>query len=129
MAIGMSALQLQCCDNDSLATNLLGSGNYIPPGNVDVNIGNNNGTANFTILPNGSGQIFGFVTDTDGNPVVGVTVSANDGVGDNFSISTDDNGQYSFNVGNGNWDVSVDQDGLTSLGYQCVSDQNVNIFR
>ena len=115
-----------CCDNDSL-DNLLGSGNYVPPGNVDVIINNNNGTANFTVLPNGAGQIFGSVTDTDGDPVIGVTVSANDGVGDNFSTSTDGSGSYSFNVANGNWDVSVDCDGLTSLGYQCVSDQNVNV--
>jgi hypothetical protein len=112
--------------NDSL-DDILGGGNYVPPGGQNVIIANNNGTANFIIVPPGSGQIFGYVTNTDGNPVVGVTVYVSDGIGDNYSNLTDGSGYYSFSVGNGNWDVSVDCGGLNSLGYQCVSDQMVNV--
>ena len=73
-----------------------------------------------------SEQISGYVMDASDNPVVGVTVSANDGT-DNYSTTTDDSGYYSFNVGDGNWDVSVDCAFLNSLGYQCVGDQYVNV--
>jgi hypothetical protein len=128
VANGDWSVSLNCNGGDSSLDGILGSGNYQCPDNQDVPIANDNGTANFTILASGgSGQIFGFVTDTDGDPVVGVTVSADDGIGDVFSTPTDDSGFYSFNVGNGNWDVSVDCSGLNSLGYQCVGDQNVNV--
>jgi hypothetical protein len=116
-----------CSDNDSL-NNIIGGGNYQDPSSQNVNINNNNGMANFTASPNSvSIQIFGSVTLIDGTPIVGVTVHANDGVGDNYSTSTDGTGYYSFDVGSGNWDVSVDCGSLNSLGYQCVCDQNVNV--
>lgn len=114
--------------NDSL-DNILGVGNYQCPNNQNVTINNHNGTADFTIQPAGSSQqiISGYVTDASGQPVVGATVHANDGIGDNYSTPTDTNGFYSFNVGNGDWDMSVDCGYLNSLGYRCVSDQVVNV--
>jgi len=113
--------------DDSL-DNILGNGNYQPPLNQNVVINNNTGTANFIVLPaSGSGQIFGYVTDTDSNPVTGVNVYANDGIGDNFINTTDGSGYYSFSLADGSWDVSVDCGGLNSLGYQCVSDQGVTV--
>ena len=120
-------LAVSCTGSSHSLDNILGSGNYQCPNSLGVTIENNNGTADFTVLSDSSGQIFGYVTDTSGNPVVGVDVYAHDGAGDNYSIPTDGSGYYSFNVGNGNWDVSVDCGGLSALGYQCVSDQNVNV--
>jgi hypothetical protein len=83
----------------------------------------------FVVQPSGGGsyQIFGQVMDNFGDPVVGVDVYANDGVGDNYSGTTAGDGSYSINVNNGNWDVSVDCDELSSDGYGCPSDQEANV--
>jgi uncharacterized repeat protein (TIGR03803 family) len=108
--------------DDSL-DNILGSGNFQPPPDQVINISNNNAVANFTVLPPNSGQIFGYVTDTSGNPVAGVNVGVSDGIGDNYTTTTDAGGYYSFIVNNDNWDAVVDCAGLNSRGYQCVSDQ------
>jgi Carboxypeptidase regulatory-like domain len=115
-----------CGDSDSLSTVLDGQ-NYQDPASQNTTIANNSQTVNFTIEPPGAEQIYGYVMDTGGNPVVGVNVYANDGAGDNYSTTTDGAGYYSFNVGNGNWDVSVDCGGLNSLGYQCVNDDYVDV--
>jgi hypothetical protein len=120
-------VSVSCSGGDNTLDSALGSGNYQCPNNVVVTINNNSGTANFVVLPDNSGQIFGYVTNTDGNPLIGVNVYANDGVGDIFTNATDGSGHYSFNVTNANWDVSVDCGSLNSLGYQCVSDQIVNV--
>jgi len=109
--------------NDNL-DNILGAGNYQCPNDQNVT---NSGTANFNVIPSNSGQIYGYVKDTGNHPVTNVTVTASDGVGNNYSTNTDGNGYYSFIVGNGNWGVSVDCTGLNSQGYQCVSGQNVNV--
>ncbi len=117
-----------CDDNDSLNT-ILGNGNYQEPNNQNTTINNNNQTVNFTIQPSGGGsyQIFGYVTDNFGDPVDGVDVHADDGVGDVYTSTTDETGYYSINVGNGNWDVSVDCSELSSDGYGCPSDQEANV--
>ena len=120
-------VSVSCNGGDNSLDNSLGSGNYQCPDGADVTISNNNGTANFIVLPPNSGQIFGYVTNTSGNPVIGVNVYANDGIGDIDTNATDGSGHYSFVVGNGNWDVSVDCGGLNLLGYQCVGDQMVNV--
>ena len=116
--------------NDSL-NNILGSGNYQCPNSQNITINNNNATGvDFIILPSsgsGSGQIFGYVMDTSGNPVVGVNVYANDGVEDNYTNATDGSGYYAFSVGDENWNVSVDCTGLNTLGYECVSGQTVGV--
>ena len=112
--------------NDSL-DNILGSGNYQCPNSQNVTIANDSQTVNFTIEPPGVEQIYGYVMDPNGDPVVGVNVYADDGAGDNYSTTTDGTGYYSFNVVNGNWDVSVDCGGLNTLGYQCVNDDYVDV--
>jgi len=115
-----------CSDNDSL-NNVLGNVNYQDPNSQNVNITNYNSTVNFIIPVSGNDQIFGYVTDGLGNPIVGVNVYANDGLGDLYTNSTDDTGYYSFNVADGNWDISVDCGQLSGQGYPCVSDQEVSV--
>jgi hypothetical protein len=120
-------VSVSCNGGDNTLDSILGNGNYQCPNNIDVTINSNNGVANFTVLPVNSGQIFGYVTNTSGNAIIGVAVSANDGVGDNFTNFTDNSGFYSLIVTDGNWDVSVDCGGLNSLGYQCVGDEMVSV--
>jgi len=112
-------------NNDSL-DNILGNGNYQCPDSQNVTINNNNATGvNFVVQLSGSDQIFGYLTDGNGNPIIGVNVYANDDLGEIYTNSTDDTGYYSFNVSDGNWDISVDCSQLNGQGYLCVSDQNV----
>ena len=123
-------ISVNCNGGDDSLDNILGPGTYQCPDNQTTNIVNDNAVVNFTIQPSGGGgsyQLYGYVTDNLDNPIVGVNVYANDGNGDNLATNTDDSGYYSFSVTNGNWDVSVDCGDLSSLGYQCVSDQDVNI--
>jgi hypothetical protein len=128
VANGIWSVGLNPSNGGDSLDSILGIGTYQNPAGQSVTISNGDGTANFNVLPNsGSGQISGYVIDAAGHPVGGATVSANDGVGDNYSTSTADSGFYSFNVGNGNWDVTVDCSYLNALGYQCVSGQNVNV--
>jgi uncharacterized repeat protein (TIGR03803 family) len=72
-------------------------------------------------------QIFGYVTDGNGNPISGVNIDANDGDGDTITNLTDDTGYYSLNVNDGNWTISVDCDQLNSWGYPCPTNQIVSI--
>jgi hypothetical protein len=121
-------VSVSCQGGDNGLDSILGSGNYQCPSSESVTIDNDNGTADFTVLPpGGSVQIFGYVVNSAGTAIVGVSVSANDGNGDNYSTTTDSSGYYSFSVGNGTWIVSVDCSGLSSLGYQCVGSENVNV--
>jgi hypothetical protein len=127
VANGTWSVSVNCQGGDNSLDGILGSGNYQCPCGTNVTINNNNGTASFTVSGGGSGEIFGYVTNTSGNPVVGVSVSASDCNGDYYSASTGGNGYYSFNVPNGIWNVNVDCGGLSGLGYQCVSGQNVTV--
>jgi len=72
-------------------------------------------------------QLFGHLRAGDGNPIAGVHVYAYDGMGHVYSGTTDANGYYSINVGNGNWDVYVDCGELSSLDYGCPNDQYANL--
>ncbi len=113
--------------SDSLDT-ILGVGNYQCPNNLYVGVTNNNPTTNFVIQPSGgSGQIYGTVSDNDGNPVGGVDVYANDGMGDIYTNQTDGEGDYAINVPGGNYTVSVDCGQLDNDGYGCPNTQNVSI--
>ena len=127
VANGSWSVSVNCNGGNDSLDNILGNGNYQCPNNQNVTINNNNANADFTIVPVGSGQIFGHVLDSDGNAIVGVAVHADDGLGDIFSNSTDTNGFYSIVVADGSWDVSVDCTQLNSLGYQCTGDQNVSV--
>ncbi|HEX5399071.1 MAG TPA: carboxypeptidase-like regulatory domain-containing protein [Verrucomicrobiae bacterium] len=121
------SVSVNCNGGSDSLDGVLGPGNYTCPNNQDVSIASSDGTANFTVFPNGSGQIYGYVTNSSGGPVVGVAVYASDGVGIPDSTVTVGGGYYSFNVGNGYWDVSVDCGGLNSLGYQCVNSKTVGV--
>jgi hypothetical protein len=125
VANGDWSIGLNCgSGGDSLGN----SGNYSCPCDYNVTISNNNVATNFTVLPGGSGEIFGYVTNSIGNPIVGVGVSATDCNGDYDSTTTDGTGYYSFNnVANYIYDVSVNCGDLSNQGYQCVSDQNVTV--
>ncbi|HZR17378.1 MAG TPA: putative Ig domain-containing protein [Verrucomicrobiae bacterium] len=92
--------------------------------------------ANFTALL-ATNYITGNVKANGTNlPVVGVYAYATiNNVDFNVSSDTDINGNYSLNVGNGTWSVSVNcgggNDGLDNLlgngSYQCPANQNVTI--
>jgi hypothetical protein len=83
-------------------------------------------------------HITGHVQDSTNHAVAIVQVAASATInGTNFQTQTDtdDNGNYSLNVANGNWSVSVNcqggQDSLDNIfgngTYQCPGNQNVNI--
>lgn len=117
-----------CCDNSSLQS----IGNYQCPNSQDANVSNATLTRNFIVQTNNGGgggtyTLDGYVQDNLGNPIVGVTVSANNGQGNNLSTSTDGSGYYQFSVANGTWNVSVDCGGLTSMGYSCPGGQQATV--
>jgi len=153
--LGSVTIYLQnVCSGQGYSAFTTGSGYYsitVPDGqyNVNVDCGGLNSAGydclntatvtlvsgsvqqNFTAQSSGGGSItlFGYVRDSYASPVAGVTVSASDGTGDHYSTTTDGNGYYGFNAGNGTWDVSVSCSGLNSLGYACVSDESTNIYQ
>jgi hypothetical protein len=80
--------------------------------------------------------IIGNVKDNNGNNIAGVGVNANATVnGTNYqacNVDTDTNGNYSLNVVNGTWEISVNcnsgSHSLQSLGnYQCPNGQTITI--
>jgi len=80
-----------------------------------------------------TGVITGNVSSATG-PVIGLLISGNASVGNNNLQSyaiTDGNGNYSFAVFNGNWDVLPNcccgSGALNTLGYNCTSDQQVTV--
>lgn len=92
--------------------------------------------ADFTALL-ATHRLSGSVKDNQGKPIVGVGVYAFaniNGVDFNLnSFDTDTNGNYSFNVPNGNWGVGVIcQGGNNSLGnlgnYECPNNLSANII-
>jgi hypothetical protein len=131
------------------------NGNYVAGAsgtNWNVNVSTDSNPTNYvfsqgfdTALTNGQAQqvdftailatnhITGYVKDNNGNPIVGVGISANatiNSVPYQTQVDTDTNGNYLLNVPNGTWDVSVNcnggNDSLNNLGsYACPSDQNV----
>jgi hypothetical protein len=79
-------------------------------------------------------QISGFVHDTSNNPITNVGVNASaviNGVSYNQYAQSDGNGNYSFKVANGLWNVGLNcgggSDSLNQLGYLCVNNQMVGI--
>jgi hypothetical protein len=120
-------VNLNCQGNNNSLDSILGSGNYQCPCGYTITINNNNASTNF-IVPGGSdGEIYGYVTNTSGNPISGVNVNASDCNGDDYSTSTDGSGYYTISLPSGIWDVNVDCNGLNSKNYQCVSDQFVTV--
>jgi hypothetical protein len=93
--------------------------------------------ANFTALM-ATNHITGHVQDSHNNPIANVQVFAWALIGgETFQsqVDTDGSGNYSLNVGNGAWNVSLScqggndsLDGVLGFGnYQCPTSQSVNI--
>jgi hypothetical protein len=79
-------------------------------------------------------HISGYVRDNHNNAITNVGVFAQatiSGLSFNASSRTDTNGNYSFNVANGAWNIGVNcgggSDSLNQLGYLCVTNQTVTI--
>ncbi len=127
VANGDWSVSVNCYGGSDSLDSILGSGIYQCPNSQNVTINNNNGTANFTIFPPNSGQIFGYVADDYGNPVDGVSVYASDGLGDNYSTTTGGNGYYSMVVVNSAYNVTMDCGQLDSMDYQCPGTNSVSV--
>jgi uncharacterized repeat protein (TIGR03803 family) len=127
VANGDWSVSVNCNGGSDSLDNILGGGNYQCPNSQDVIINDGDGTADFPLFPPNSGQIVGHVTDAYGDAIVGVSVYASDGVGDNYSTTTDSNGNYSLTVVDGTYNVSVDCGQLNSRNYNCVSNDSVSV--
>jgi len=86
------------------------------------------------VLQKVTGQITGYVKDSGNRPVANVGVGAYAYLnGSDYYVDTDTDasGYFALGVANGNWDIWVNcnggNDNLNQLGYQCVSDQQVNV--
>jgi hypothetical protein len=76
----------------------------------------------------GTFQVFGFVTDTAGNPVVNIDVTGDDYVNDLYTFKTDVTGHYSVDFdSDGNYKVYVSCPQLNARGYYCSSTQEISI--
>ena len=73
-------------------------------------------------MPAAGSQLFGYLTDVYGNGISGISISATDGLGDNYSTITTNSGYYSMTVVNGSYDVSVSCYQLNLENYYCVGD-------
>ena len=90
-----------------------------------VNISNIN-----YVVQHATAQLSGSVTNTVGNPVGNVFVSAAITLnGTNYipSAQTDAAGHYQLGLFNGSWQVNVDCFNLNQQGYSCPNQQNVTI--
>jgi hypothetical protein len=128
VANGTWNVSVSCNGGSDSLDGVLGNGSYQCPNNQTVTVNNNNTNVNFNVqLPtSGNDQIFGQVTDVNSDPISGINVYAN-GPGGPYQTATDGGGNYSFMVSDGTWDISVDCAGLNTLGFACVSDQQVDI--
>jgi len=97
-----------------------------------LTISNNNAVMNF-VAPAAPYQIAGYLTDTLAHPITNIAIFANaTSNGTNYYANgmTDTTGHYVVHVFNGVWNVGVSCggfNGLSQLGYLCVSSQNVGI--
>ena len=73
--------------------------------------------------------IQGYVQDTDGNPVVGLSVTGDDYVGDDLPyIPTDSDGNYLVDAGTeGNYELKISCDQLTARGFACINPVGVSV--
>lgn len=110
--------------------------NYVYSGNLGTTLlTNGQAVRQDFVLKLATNHITGYVRDNLSNPIVGVSVFANANLnGTNFNAgdaTTDGSGNYTLNVGNGDWQVGVSCGGgnnsLDTFGYQCVNNQQVTI--
>ncbi len=120
--------------NSSLDNNNPALANYVVSGGSGtVNFANGQALRQDYTTRAAPYHITGHVKNNNNNPVEGVYVYANDNNSGFRALgtTTDANGNYSINVANGNWSVGLNcqygDDSLSSLGYQCVNDQFINI--
>jgi hemoglobin/transferrin/lactoferrin receptor protein len=75
-----------------------------------------------------SGQISGKISDTNGGIVKGAKVSArNQASGEQFSVQTDGNGDYSFeNLPNGNYRITAEGKGFSSSSREISVNSGIN---
>jgi hypothetical protein len=107
----------------------LASQGYLCVNGQSVTISNANGVANFTAL-SAPYQINGYVRNGSGRPITNINVNANATInGAMYFVGgfTDTNGFYSLTVASGNWNVNVDCNALSILGFLCVNNQSVNV--
>lgn len=127
VANGTWTVSVNCSGGSDSLESILG-GNYQCPNNETILINNSNAVVNFTVQPAASDdQVFGYVSDYDGNPIAGVNVYADNGSGVTYTNTTDSTGYYSFFVSDGNWTISVDCSQLDSLGYSCVDSEPISV--
>ncbi len=110
--------------------------NYVYAGNLGITLlTNGQAVRQDFVLKLATNHITGYVRNNFSNSIVGVSVFANANInGTNFNTAdatTDGNGNYTLNVINGTWQVGVSCSGgnssLSTLGYQCVTNQQVTI--
>ena len=103
-------------------------GNLIGPNLLfSVTDGINISNINFVVL-SVTAQITGIITNTSGNPLGNLNIFASttiNGTNYNQNANSDGSGHYSMGVVDGTWDVGVDCNGLSSLGYSCANNQQV----
>ena len=112
----------------NLDCNGLGSLGYLCPGGQLVTVSNADVVLDFSTVQ-APYQITGWVKNNSNQPFTNLDVHAYATIGTNsywLDSYTDGNGNYSFQVANGQWGVGVDCGGLGS-GYQCPNDVTVNI--
>lgn len=116
--------QFSLSDSDAQQRGLVGS-------TFSVTVADNQTLTNIIYLVRHvSAQITGNVSDDRGHPVAQLGVWANatiNGANYNLYVQTDNGGNYQLSVGNGNWSVGLDCNGLQSRGYNCPNSQNVTV--
>ena len=128
--------QVQVSNDKSLTNYIYSSPSFDQNGGTNLSVGQAV-QANITALL-ATNTITGHVQDSTNNPIINVQVFAYATInGANFQaqVNTDNSGNYSLNVANGSWTVSVScQGGNNSLdnyfgpgNYQCPNGTNVNI--
>src|SRR5665213_2013931 len=124
-------VSVNCQGNNNSLQSILGSASYeCPCGGATINISNNNSTGNnIVVTTGGTGEIYGYLTNSSGAGISGVSVYLNNNCsGNNYSTSTGGDGAYSFTgIPYGNYNVNVDCGGLSSQGYNCVNNPNVTL--
>ena len=131
---GTWRMQIDNNQNASLANYIFSQPLFNQNGGTNLSVGQAV-QVNFTAIL-GTNHITGHVQDSDGIPILGLQVHGSasiNGATYQAQAYTDSSGNYSMNVPNGNWGVSVCcgcndcNDCLSSSAYQCPNSQNVNI--
>ncbi|MBI3882296.1 MAG: carboxypeptidase regulatory-like domain-containing protein [Verrucomicrobia bacterium] len=95
-----------------------------------INITNGVNRTNNIIAQLVTGQISGFVHNTNGSGIPNANVNAtatNNSITYNVGSQTDGSGNYVFNVFNAAWNVGLDGGTLNNLGYNQVNNTNVPV--